>query len=72
MSPITAAGVLLPLAVVAGLAYLLLKAGKVNALYGLLILLLGLWLGSTAAGRSLASGISSLATDLHINPHIRM
>jgi hypothetical protein len=72
VSPITAAGVLIPLVVIAGFVFLLLKAGKVNALYGILILLLGLWIGTTAAGRSLASGISTLATELHINPHIHM
>jgi hypothetical protein len=67
---ITALAVIIPLAAIGFLIYLLFKAGGVKVLYGVLLLLLGFWLGRSALGPAVSSWLSSVGTALHINPHI--
>lgn len=71
-SIVTAIGVLLPLVLFAFLVYLLFKAGGVKLVFGLLLLLLGLWLGTTPVGDALASLISHWGTAFNVNPHARL
>jgi C4-dicarboxylate transporter len=71
MGPVvTAIGVLLPLVAFGFLTWMIFKAGGVKALFGLLLLLLGLWLGRTVVGAALASWISHWGSAFNVNPHI--